>query len=52
MSNRVLSRTGARELSREELEQVNGATGTGCRGTLSHFANGSTDADILCEPVV
>jgi hypothetical protein len=49
MSNRVLGRAGARELSREELEQVNGA-GTGCRGTLSHFANGSTDADILCDP--
>jgi hypothetical protein len=52
MSNRVLGRAGARELTREELEQVNGATGTGCRGTMSHFVNGGRDEDILCEPVV
>lgn len=37
MSNRVLNRVGARELTPEELERVNGATGTGCKGVQSAF---------------
>lgn len=48
MSNRVLNRTGARELIREELEEVN-AAGTGCRGTTSNF-NGRIDEDFMCDP--
>ena len=49
MSNRVLNRKGARELTSEEYEQVQGA-GTGCRGTRSHAAGVSRDEDILCDP--
>jgi hypothetical protein len=51
MSTRVLSRKGARELTYREIEEVRGATGTGCHGTLSHFADGRIDADFECEPV-
>jgi hypothetical protein len=38
MSNRVLSRVGARELTPEEVQRVAGAisSGTGCVGTSIH----------------
>lgn len=38
MSNRVLNRTGARDLTPEEVKQIRGtgATGTGCVGTSIH----------------
>jgi hypothetical protein len=49
MSNRVLSRKGARELTSDEYEKVQGAD-TGCRGTLSHSAGVSRDQDVLCDP--
>ena len=35
MSNRVLNRMGARELTTEEIQHVAGGT-TGCRGTSLH----------------
>lgn len=38
MTNRVLTRTGARELTPAEVKQIRGAgsTGTGCVGTSIH----------------
>ncbi|HEY6350637.1 MAG TPA: hypothetical protein VI636_14625 [Candidatus Angelobacter sp.] len=47
MSNRVLSRVGARELTLQEVEQVGGG-GTGCRGTSLH--KGGPIVDVLCDP--
>jgi hypothetical protein len=47
MSNRVLSRGGARELTYEEAEKVRG-TDTGCHGTSLH--PGGPMVDVLCEP--
>lgn len=49
MSNRVLSRKGARELTSDEYEKVQGAD-TGCRGTVSRAAGPGRDQDILCDP--
>ena len=46
--NRVLSRVGARELTREEVEAVAAGTTTGCRGTSLH-KNGPI-VDVLCDP--
>jgi hypothetical protein len=46
MSNRVLSRAGARELTHEEVEHVGGAA-TGCRGTALH--PGGPIVDVLCD---
>lgn len=46
--NRVLTRMGARELTREEVEVVAGGTTTGCRGTSLH-KNGPI-VDVLCDP--
>lgn len=37
MSNRVISRMGARELTPEEVDRVRGAAGTGCIGVQSAF---------------
>jgi len=48
MSNRVLNRLGARELTPEEAEQTGGGTTTGCRGTSLH-KNGPI-IDVLCDP--
>jgi hypothetical protein len=49
MSNRVLNRLGARELTPEEVDNVAaGTTTTGCRGTSLH-KNGPI-VDILCDP--
>ena len=48
MSNRVLNRVGARELTPEEAEQTAGGTTTGCRGTSLH-KNGPI-IDVLCDP--
>ena len=48
MSNRVLSRAGARELTYEEVQHVAGAQGTGCRGTSLHPKG--PIVDVLCEP--
>lgn len=47
MSNRVLSRAGARELTYEEVQKVAG-TETGCRGTSLH--PGGPIVDVLCDP--
>ncbi len=47
MSNRVLNRTGARQLTPEEVERVSGAQ-TGCRGTSLH--PGGPVVDVLCDP--
>jgi hypothetical protein len=46
--NRVLSRVGARELTREEVEAVAAGTTTGCRGTSLH--KGGPIVDVLCDP--
>jgi len=48
MSNRVMSRVGARELTTEEVEQIAGGWDTGCRGTSLH-KNGPI-VDVLCDP--
>ena len=50
MSNRVLSRVGARELTNAEVEYVTGAVtiGTGCVGTSLH-PNGPI-IDQRCDP--
>lgn len=40
--NRVLARSGARELTAEEMETVNGALGT---LTVCTFFNGAVDGD-------
>jgi hypothetical protein len=48
MSNRVLNRVGARELTPEEVESVAAGTTTGCRGTSLH-KNGPI-VDVLCDP--
>ena len=47
MSNRVLSRVGARQLTPAEAEQVAGGS-TGCHGTSIH-KNGPI-VDVLCDP--
>jgi hypothetical protein len=47
MSNRVLNRVGARNLTPEEAEKVAGGS-TGCRGTSLH-PNGPI-VDVLCDP--
>jgi hypothetical protein len=47
MSKRVLSRKGARELTREEMLKVHGAH-TGCQSTLTLFPRG--DTDFICDP--
>jgi len=49
MSNRVLNRVGARQLTPEEVDNIaGGQSGTGCRGTSLH--KGGPIVDILCEP--
>ena len=48
MSNRVLSRAGARELKPEEVEHIAGGT-TGCTGTSLH-KNGPI-VDVRCDPI-
>lgn len=47
MSNRVLTRVGARELTPEEQDLINGGT-TGCHGTSLH-KNGPI-VDVACDP--
>jgi hypothetical protein len=47
MSNRVLTRIGARELTTEEVLQIAGGT-TGCTGTSLH-KNGPI-VDVKCDP--
>jgi hypothetical protein len=47
VSNRVLNRRGARELTPEEQEYVAGGT-TGCHGTSLH-KNGPI-VDVSCDP--
>lgn len=44
---RVMARSGARELSKEELVIINGA-GIPCRITFSHLPGGGTDEDTQC----
>lgn len=45
--NRVLNRLGARELTREEVDQVN-ASGPPCRLTFTHLPGGGSDEDTQC----
>ena len=49
MTNRVLNRTGARELTPEEMEQTRGVGGThtGCVGTSIH--KGGPIVDQKCD---
>jgi len=47
MSNRVLTRQGARELTIEEVQHVAGGT-TGCQGTSLH--KGGPRVDVRCDP--
>jgi hypothetical protein len=47
ISNRILTRMGARELTREEVDHIAGGT-TGCHGTSIH-KNGPI-VDVLCDP--
>jgi hypothetical protein len=47
MSNRVLTRRGARELTTDEVQHVAGGT-TGCHGTSLH-KNGPI-VDVSCDP--
>ena len=49
--DRVLLRTGARKLTREELEAVTGAAGTPCRITGTHVHGGGVDDDTQCDPI-
>ena len=46
-SLRVLLRMGARELTREELDQVS-ASGPPCRLTFTHLPKGGSDEDTQC----
>jgi hypothetical protein len=47
ISNRVLNRRGARELTPEEVQHVAGGT-TGCHGTSLH--KGGPIVDVQCDP--
>ena len=49
MSNRVLSRKGARVLTPEEIEQTKGASTTGCFSTQTR-PGGPVD-DFGCDPL-
>lgn len=49
-SDRVLSRLGARTLTREEAEVVAGSAGTPCRITGTHV-HGVVDDDTQCDPI-
>lgn len=44
---RVMARSGARELSEQELAVINGA-GAPCQITFSHLPRGGTDEDTQC----
>jgi len=46
-NNRVLLRIGARELTREEIDQVS-ASGPPCRLTFTHLPMGGSDEDTVC----
>ena len=46
-SNRVLNREGARELTTEEIDAVNG-NGPPCRLTFTHLPHGGSDEDTQC----
>ena len=48
--SRVLSRMGARKLTREEVEAVVGSAGTPCRITGTHLHGGMIDDDTQCDP--
>lgn len=48
---RVLNRMGARELKIEELDQIHGATGTGCHYLFCHLPDGTGVIDnMFCDP--
>ena len=47
MSDRVLNRMGARQLTREEMEQIQGA-GTACQATFCNFK--FVGDDFQCDP--
>ena len=49
--NRVLSRMGARALTREEAEAVAGSAGTPCQITGTHLHGGMIDDDTQCDPI-
>ena len=44
---RVLARNGAREITTEEMDQVN-ASGPPCRMTFTHQPKGGSDEDVQC----
>lgn len=46
--NRVLSRMGARELTREDVEAVTGGSTPPCRITFTHLPKGGSDEDTQC----
>lgn len=46
-SNRVLARLAARELTREEIDEVS-ACGPPCRLTFTHLPRGGSDEDTQC----
>ncbi|HMC31396.1 MAG TPA: hypothetical protein VKL99_11225 [Candidatus Angelobacter sp.] len=46
--NRVLLRMGARELTREEIEQVSAGGTPPCRLTFTHVPKGGSDEDTVC----
>jgi hypothetical protein len=47
LSNRVLNRAGARELTTEEVQHIAGGT-TGCQGTS--LQKGGPIVDVRCDP--
>ena len=49
-NDRVLSRTGARTLTRKEAEAVAGSAGTPCKITGTHV-HGVVDDDTQCDPI-
>ena len=49
-NDRVLSRAGARILTREEAEAVAGSAGTPCSITGTHN-HGVVDDDTQCDPI-
>ena len=46
-SDRVLNRTGARQLNETEIERVS-AAGLPCRLTFTHLPKGGSDEDTQC----
>jgi hypothetical protein len=47
-NSRVFARSGARELTEEELTAIQGAGSVPCKITFSHLPGGGTDEDTEC----